>query len=70
MSALKAIRKYFTSAIIIAELELRKIRHDQTQVWVRMIQPALWLAIYGLTMVMMMGMIMPMMQGMGGGSEE
>ena len=56
MSALKEIRKYFSSAIIIAELELRKIRHDQTQVWVRMIQPALWLAIYGLTMSKLSGM--------------
>jgi ABC-2 type transport system permease protein len=50
MRALKEIRKYFSNALIIAELELRKIRHDQTQVWVRMVQPALWLAIYGLTM--------------------
>ena len=50
MSILNAVRKYFSSAIIIAELELRKIRHDQTQIWVRMVQPALWLAIYGLTM--------------------
>ena len=49
MRALKEIRKYFSNALIIAELELRKIRHDQTQVWVRMVQPALWLAIYGLT---------------------
>ena len=50
MNILNAVRKYFSSAIIIAELELRKIRHDQTQIWVRMVQPALWLAIYGLTM--------------------
>jgi ABC-2 type transport system permease protein len=50
MRALKAIRKYFSNALIITELELRKIRHDQTQIWVRMVQPALWLAIYGLTM--------------------
>ena len=50
MRVLNEVRKYFSSAIIIAELELRKIRHDQTQIWVRMVQPALWLAIYGLTM--------------------
>ena len=50
MSILITVRKYLSNAIIIAELELRKIRHDQTQIWVRMVQPALWLAIYGLTM--------------------
>jgi ABC-2 type transport system permease protein len=50
MRALKAVNKYFSNAFIITELELRKIRHDQTQIWVRMVQPALWLAIYGLTM--------------------
>ena len=50
MNLLNMVRKYFSDAIIIAELELRKIRHDQTQVWVRVVQPALWLAIYGLTM--------------------
>ena len=50
MRVLSEVRKYFANAFIIAELELRKIRHDQTQIWVRMVQPALWLAIYGLTM--------------------
>ena len=50
MRAFSAVKKYFANALIIAELELRKIRHDQTQIWVRMVQPALWLAIYGLTM--------------------
>jgi hypothetical protein len=39
MKALNAARKYFGNALIIAELELRKIRHDQTQIWIRMIQP-------------------------------
>ena len=50
MKVLHTIRKFFSNALIIAELELRKIRHDQTQVWLRMVQPAIWLAIYGLTM--------------------
>jgi len=56
MKALKAVGKYFSNALIITELELRKIRHDQTQIWVRMVQPALWLAIYGLTMSKLSGM--------------
>ena len=47
---LGSVKKYFSSALIITELELRKIRHDQTQVWIRVVQPALWLAVYGFTM--------------------
>jgi ABC-2 type transport system permease protein len=50
MKVFSEVRKYFANALIIAELEMRKIRHDQTQIWVRMVQPALWLAIYGLAM--------------------
>ena len=56
MRALSEVRKYFANALIIAELELRKIRHDQTQIWVRMVQPALWLAIYGLAMTKLQAM--------------
>jgi ABC-2 type transport system permease protein len=55
MRALNAAKKYLGNSFIIAELELRKIRHDQTQIWVRMVQPALWLAIYGLTMSKLSG---------------
>ena len=44
------LKKYFSSALVIAELELRKIRHDQTQIWMRTAQPALWLLIYGTTL--------------------
>jgi ABC-2 type transport system permease protein len=44
-----SLKKYFSSALVITELELRKIRHDQTQIWLRIIQPALWLAIFGVT---------------------
>jgi ABC-2 type transport system permease protein len=47
---LAIIKKYTTSALTITELELRKIRHDQSQIWIRLVQPALWLVIYGLTM--------------------
>lgn len=50
MSLGTTIKKSTSSAFIIAELELRKIRHDQSQVWIRLVQPALWLAVYGLTM--------------------
>jgi ABC-2 type transport system permease protein len=50
MKTINAMSKFFYNALTIAELEIRKIRHDQTQVWMRMIQPALWLIIYGETM--------------------
>jgi len=35
------------SALTIAEMEARKIRHDSTELWARSIQPALWLLIFG-----------------------
>jgi len=50
MNVLKTMGKFFYNAFTIAELEVRKIRHDQTQIWMRMVQPALWLIIYGETM--------------------
>ena len=37
----------FTSALTIAEMEARKIRHDSTELWMRTVQPALWLLIFG-----------------------
>ncbi len=44
---LSRLGRYITSALTLTELELRKIRHDQTQLWVRLIQPALWLLVFG-----------------------
>jgi ABC-2 type transport system permease protein len=43
------IKRYFTSVMAITELELRKIRHDQSQIWLRLIQPVLWLTVFGIT---------------------
>ncbi|MDE1861833.1 MAG: ABC transporter permease [Thaumarchaeota archaeon] len=43
------IRRFFSSAITITEMEARKIRHDSTELWTRIIQPALWLLIFGET---------------------
>ena len=31
----------------IAEMEARKLRHDSTELWMRTVQPALWLLIFG-----------------------
>ena len=36
-----------SSAFTIAEMEARKIRHDSTELWMRTIQPALWLLVFG-----------------------
>ena len=38
---------YFNRTITLAEFEIRKLWHDQTQVWIRVIQPALWLLVFG-----------------------
>jgi len=35
------------SALTIAEMEARKLRHDSTELWMRAVQPALWLLIFG-----------------------
>jgi ABC-2 type transport system permease protein len=35
--------------LAITELELRKIRHDQSQIWMRLVQPVLWLTVFGIT---------------------
>ncbi len=44
------LKRYFYDAFVITELELRKIRHDQSQIFIRSVQPALWLAVFGVTM--------------------
>ena len=41
------LQRSVTSALTIAEMEARKIRHDSTELWMRAIQPALWLLIFG-----------------------
>jgi ABC-2 type transport system permease protein len=41
------LQRSITSALTIAEMEARKIRHDSTELWMRAIQPALWLLIFG-----------------------
>jgi len=41
------VQRSVTSAFTIAEMEARKIRHDSTELWMRAVQPALWLLIFG-----------------------
>jgi ABC-2 type transport system permease protein len=37
----------FTKTLVIAEMEVRKLRHDPTDLIVRAVQPSLWLLIFG-----------------------
>jgi ABC-2 type transport system permease protein len=41
------IYNFTYSALSIVEMEIRKIRHDSTELWTRAVQPALWLLIFG-----------------------
>jgi ABC-2 type transport system permease protein len=41
------LQRSLSSAFTIAEMEARKIRHDSTELWMRTVQPALWLLIFG-----------------------
>ena len=41
------LHRSVSSALTIAEIEARKIRHDSTELWMRTVQPALWLLVFG-----------------------
>ncbi|MCL5318257.1 MAG: ABC transporter permease, partial [Thaumarchaeota archaeon] len=41
------VTEYLSSILTLAEFELRKLRHDTSQIWIRGVQPALWLLIFG-----------------------
>jgi ABC-2 type transport system permease protein len=42
-----AMRRLASRIVTLCWVELRKIRHDRTELYTRAIQPALWLLIYG-----------------------
>ncbi|MBH8566160.1 ABC transporter permease [Nostoc sp. CENA67] len=44
---ISAIKELVTKTFVIAELEVRKLRHDPTDLVVRSVQPSLWLLIFG-----------------------
>lgn len=44
---ISAIINLITKTFVIAELEVRKLRHDPTDLVVRSVQPSLWLLIFG-----------------------
>ena len=41
------IARFFDKTLVIAELEVRKLRHDPTELITRAVQPALWLLVFG-----------------------
>ena len=40
---------FVRKTLTIAEWEVRKLRHDPTDIFVRTVQPALWLLVFGVT---------------------
>ncbi|MGC8491150.1 MAG: ABC transporter permease [Syntrophobacteraceae bacterium] len=44
---LRSVAGFVKTTFVIAELEVRKLRHDPTELLTRAIQPALWLLIFG-----------------------
>jgi ABC-2 type transport system permease protein len=47
LSVLTKARGFFVKTLAIAELEVRKLRHDFTELITRAIQPVLWLVLFG-----------------------
>lgn len=39
--------RWVSSALTVAEMEARRVRHDPTELLTRLIQPALWLIVFG-----------------------
>ena len=48
-SPLSVVRQLLSRMVTLCWVELRKIRHDRTEMYTRAIQPALWLLIFGET---------------------
>ena len=46
-SFIYAITELVTKTLVLAELEVRKLRHDPSDLLIRGVQPALWLLIFG-----------------------
>jgi ABC-2 type transport system permease protein len=44
------LRDYLAQALAVAEAELRKLRHDPVELFTRLVQPILWLVIFGQVM--------------------
>ncbi len=44
---LRSAGRFIEKVFIIAEMEIRKLRHDPTELLTRAVQPALWLLVFG-----------------------
>ncbi len=44
---LAALGRFMYKVLIIAELDARKLRHDPTELFMRAVQPTLWLLVFG-----------------------
>lgn len=44
---MKGVYNFVYSVLAVVEMEVRKVRHDSTELWTRSIQPALWLLVFG-----------------------
>jgi len=49
-SPLEVARLYLRGALVLGEIELRRLRHDPTELFTRAVQPVLWLVIFGQAM--------------------
>ena len=47
MDLVGGIRSFLSKTLTIAELEARKMRHDPWDLFTRVIQPVLWLVVFG-----------------------
>jgi len=55
IGAWRLAREFLTATSVIVELEVRKLRHDPTELITRAVQPMLWLLIFGTVMSKMRG---------------
>ncbi len=46
-SFMRRILQFFYKTLVIAELEVRKLKHDPTELFTRALQPALWMLLFG-----------------------
>jgi ABC-2 type transport system permease protein len=44
---LRSVSRFAAKTLVIGELEVRKLRHDSTDLLTRAVQPALWLLVFG-----------------------
>lgn len=47
INPVKWIQSFISKILVIAELEVRKLKHDPTELFTRALQPALWMLVFG-----------------------